>query len=382
MHPLRAPSAAIVLPLVACFAAGSLYGWSGLSQAVRATFGVGHAEVGQVFSIAIVAFTLGVLLAAAVGRSIGPSLGLAMSALAGAGCLAAAAAVAQFYLVVLFYGVGFGFCAGLVYALALSLTVQSGPRMTALAVASFGLGGILFGYLFRSSANNAFGLSSLLPAAALLGLAGLAGLALPPRHLPIRPTRQPAFDATVRRSQPVILWAVFFGGSAAGLMVLGQSSAMIEDLGADTALSSVVVAAVATGNTCGRLLVAAVPSSVRPARILQSALVAVCVGLAILVGTSTSAIALAGATFVAVGYGLIAATVPIMTREISGDAAFNRVFGLVFTAWGAAGLLAPWVAGAMRDATGSFVLPVQMALATAVAALVAACLLRTGPRVG
>ncbi len=205
---------------------------------------------------------------------------------------------------------------------------------------------------------------------------------MPQRRLPIRLTGQPVFDAAVRRGQPMVLWAVFFGGSAAGLMVLGQSSAMIEDLGAGTALSSVVVAAVAAGNTCGRLLVAAVPSSVRPARILQAALVAVCFGLAILVGTSTSAIALAGATFVAVGYGLIAATVPIMTREISGDAAFNRVFGLVFTAWGAAGLLAPWVAGAMRDATGSFVLPVQMALATAVAALVAACLLRSGPRVG
>jgi MFS family permease len=236
---------------------------------------VGHAQVGQVFSLAILAFTLGVFLASMLARHFGAARGMALAALVGTLCLTAVAVAGTFVQVLQGYGVGFGLCAGLIYALALMQASQAGARMTAVAVASFGLGGILFGYLFRRAAATGAGMDALWPASALLCAAGLAALRIPQPGEPGAP-RTPALNPPpARRGQHVILWVIFFGGSAAGLMVLGQSTAMVEDLGASVALSAAVVAGVAAGNTGGRLLVAVTAPGLGAARVLQGALAVV-----------------------------------------------------------------------------------------------------------
>ncbi|MGQ0564221.1 MAG: MFS transporter [Gemmobacter sp.] len=382
MRTLRRSGATRLTPLLVCFAAGSLYGWSGLSQVVRAKFDVGHTQVGQVFSVAILAFTLGVLLAPMLARHVGTARGMALAALAGAACLAAVAVARTFVQVLLGYGAGFGLCAGLVYALALTLAARTGPRVTAVAVAGFGLGGILFGTLFRRAAAAGAGLDALWPAAALLGAAALVALAAPQSVDPADPKDPGTQPSAASAHQRMLLWMVFFGGSAAGLMVLGQSTAMVEDLGASVTLSTAVVAGVAAGNTGGRLLVAVAATRFGAARILQAALAVVCCGLAVLLMAAGPGMALTGAVTVATGYGLVAASVPVMTREIAGTAGFARAFGPVFTAWGVAGLVAPWAAGAMRDASGSFALPLLAALGLAGAAAVVAFALRSGARSG
>jgi hypothetical protein len=51
---------------------------------------------------------------------------------------------------------------------------------------------------------------------------------------------------------------------------------------------------------------------------------------------------MAGATIViAVGYGMVAATLPVLTLRASSPGSFSRAFGFVFTGWGTARLLAP-----------------------------------------
>ena len=68
---------------------------------------------------------------------------------------------------------------------------------------------------------------------------------------------------------------------------------------------------------------------------------------------------------VAFAYGQLAATIPLLVKAHVSPAAFSGAFGLVFTGWGVAGLIGPWTAGWVLDATGTlqYALVICMALA-------------------
>ncbi len=71
------------------------------------------------------------------------------------------------------------------------------------------------------------------------------------------------------------------------------------------------------------------------------------------------------------GYGAIIAVYPVAIANRFG-AAGPRVYGRVFTAWGFAGLAAPWAAGAIYDLEASYTaaLVVAAAISTVSALLV------------
>jgi hypothetical protein len=85
---------------------------------------------------------------------------------------------------------------------------------------------------------------------------------------------------------------------------------------------------------------------------------------------------LAGIGLVALAYGAHIATFPVAIRRTFGAASFAWAYGWVFTAWGIAGIAAPWLAGALFDPSTGY----QMAFvaAMAVAALGLACNLVLG----
>ena len=98
--------------------------------------------------------------------------------------------------------------------------------------------------------------------------------------------------------------------------------------------------------------------------------------VAMITGPHIALVLCVGLVLVAAGYGLLAAAVPSVTRAAFGAVEFSRKFSLVFTAWGVAGLSAPWISGALFDATGDFRLALLSALGmtllfgTAAAALI------------
>jgi hypothetical protein len=57
-------------------------------------------------------------------------------------------------------------------------------------------------------------------------------------------------------------------------------------------------------------------------------------------------------------------------------AQFARRFSVIFTAWGVAGLLSPWIAGAIFDDTGSFGGAIMVALIATLVSASSALLLR------
>ena len=68
---------------------------------------------------------------------------------------------------------------------------------------------------------------------------------------------------------------------------------------------------------------------------------------------------------------MTAAGVPLLARRAAGPEAFAHTFGIVFTGWGAAGLIGPWFAAALRDRTGHWESGLALALGGSLVALAA-----------
>ena len=136
---------------IAGVSAGALYGWSALAAPLQQAYQVRAAEVGQVFSFALLSFTLAVVVAPMLRRRLGTSTALAISA-ATAGLFTALAAFApNFTVFVALFSVGFGGTSGLIYSTTIDMAARSStPRIaTPVFVALFGLGGVIFGPLWK-----------------------------------------------------------------------------------------------------------------------------------------------------------------------------------------------------------------------------------------
>ncbi len=75
-----------------------------------------------------------------------------------------------------------------------------------------------------------------------------------------------------------------------------------------------------------------------------------------------------GLVATATGYGLLASAMPTLVGSLFGKHVFAHFFSIVFTAWGVAGLVAPWIAGVIFDNTGSFDAAILAALISTVGA--------------
>ena len=171
------------------------------------------------------------------------------------------------------------------------------------------------------------------------------------------------------------LWLMLFCGSGPGLLCHGHAAAMLTaasplEGAAAAALGPLGVSAMATGSLLGRMgggvLIDRV--SARRCLVLLPLLTAVTLALPLAlpgsVPITTAALAGCGLT-----YGLNAVALPVLVSRLYGAEKFGSAYGKVFTAWGSAGILAPWLAGRLFDVTGGY----QASLATAMgAALVAA----------
>ncbi len=362
-----------------CFCAGGLYGWSALIAPLQAAFDVSTAQTGLVFSIAIVCFTLSVTTAPHLLQQTAPLRRLAIFASGGALSIVLASIAPNYLLFLASFSAGFGTFSGAIYISSLGVAAQSASPLqsTPFMVAAFGVGGAVFGPAWRLLEVTELGIAMLWPLAIALALSALLAWCISQSGVTVA---SPIATAT-KTVRPVhgttlsLIWLIFAFGSFGGLMILGLAAKMLETAHASVALSSVTLAGIALGNTLGRISVAGFTKIMRPITSVFIALSAGGVGIILTLLDASSTALAAGMCLIAAGYGVLASAVPSLTRAIYGAAMFQRRFALIFSAWGVAGFFAPWITGAIFDATGSFDLAVCLALgATVFTALAATAL--------
>jgi len=368
--------AELVIAAMLCFCAGGLYGWSALIPIIEVQFNASAAQSGLVFSIAIVAFTSAVIATPRLPPMLNGLKGCAVFGFIGALYLLLAMMASSYLLFLFAFGVGFGLCSGAIYINALGIAANTARPaiVTPLVVASFGLGGAVFGVLWRLLVLNHWGAAALMPLVLCLLLLSVCGLIVCAGIAPLdkakaASTAQSQADQLCK-GKPVIfglLWFSFALGSAGGVMVLGLASKMTDSAGATAAVTSIAIAGVAIGNTLGRASVGGVNYYFKPINTALLAVVVVATGLLVMFFSTTAAYVAAGLIIVAIGYG---ATMPALVGAIYGKERFSRVFSFVFSAWGLAGLLAPWLAGIAHDRTNDFQLAILVALLVTICSVV------------
>jgi MFS family permease len=343
----RALTGAVLLDL----AVSPLFAWDVFTDSLGRDLGVSHALLAGVFSVGLAAFMFGVL---AGGRAADafPPRRLALAALGGTvlGLLGSAAASS---VVVLFltFGVLVGTSTGLGYAtavrvagtvasgrgLALGLVVSAYAAGTAVLapVASALLAGLGRGWTFVVLAGV---LGVLLAVAAAL----VPGTA-PNTGRPVRSTRR------VRPGGAIIaLWLAFGLGSAPALAAFAQAG----NLAGDATVVTLAVVLLNLGNFAGRLIAGPLSDRIgrRAALHANSALlVLACVPLAL---GGSGVLALAALLLLGTQYGALSTLTPAATSDVVPAERFGTTYGLVFTSWGIAGLVAPVAAAALATVVG------------------------------
>lgn len=370
----------LILAGLICFCAGGLYGWSAIIGVLQSAFAISTADAGFAFSIAVVTFTIAVLATLKMPQASRRPKSLPALGLIAAISIGASVVAPNFLSFVIFFSICFGAASGAIYMVALNMAaVSDRPSVfTPVMVAAFGLGGAVFGPLWRLLAEAGWGLSSLLILSIALGTVSLIGFIAPaPQNGHMLVANPPPDAPTVTKPyQIVLVWMLFAFGSAGGLMVIGMASKIVEVAGSGVALSSAMLAGIAIGNTSGRLSVAGFNQVFDP--ISVAIIAAIIGGIGLIVANTADNPALIALAFilVALGYGMTASAVPSITVALFGRGNFNRIFPIVFTAWGVAGLSAPWIAGAIFDRMGSFSGAILAAFAATVLAGAIALLLR------
>mmetsp|Transcript_49337 Transcript_49337/g.139693 ORF Transcript_49337/g.139693 Transcript_49337/m.139693 type:complete len:144 (+) Transcript_49337:1430-1861(+) len=129
----------------------------------------------------------------------------------------------------------------------------------------------------------------------------------------------------------------------------------------------------ASGSLVGRLgsgvLVDRVPA--------RTCLAVVPLATAVSIATSTvwsNSVTVAAAALWGMGltYGMNAVAISVIVSRTVGSSLFSEAYSWVFTAWGAGGVIAPWLAGRLFDLTGGYRAALVVASASAVAASFAA----------
>ncbi|MEM1199074.1 MAG: MFS transporter [Pseudomonadota bacterium] len=348
---------AMVLTLIL----GSVHAFSVFLAPMEQAFSASRAQVSLTYSLALVCLTLAVLAGHRVfGLLKPPVFALLACALAAFGCLIASWS-STLGGVWIGYSVLFGAANGLGYGYALQISAQAMPERKALAMglttAAYALGAAVFpGLLSRALAGSGFA-GALQMLAMILAIAGVVAASLLHFARARFEIAAPTAPSDAPGSAPgllIHLWIAYGAGVSAGLMVIGHATGLATSAGASKPLVLWAPILVAIGNMMGGVLAGWLTDRVSTQTVLTGLPILSLAGLLALLMLPGAGTALAGLALIGFAYGAIIAVYPAVISYLFGTLNGIRAYGRVFTAWGTAGLILPWLAGYLFDISRSY----------------------------
>jgi MFS family permease len=332
---------------VANLAVGTLFGWSLVAGPAAEAVGMSDGSAALVFASAIVVLAVVLLMLGPLQRRLGPRKLLhAAAGLGGGGLLLAATAQHPLLLwvgVAVLFGAANGLAYGVAAGLAARVPASRRGTATGLVVGSYAAGPVLLGPV-APSVLDLVGWRSAMAALAVTVAGLLVGAARWVPADPLAGDRRGRRDPVPRRDV-VLLWVVFAGGTAPGLLLFAHAVPVAQDLQLSLRAAGLAVSALAAGNLVGRLAAGAWSDRIGRLRAVTLALATGAVAIVALALPTSHPVVLAGYLGTGLAYGAVSALMPAATADRVGAAAFPSTYGLVFTGWGCAGLLAPLVGG-------------------------------------
>src|SRR5512140_1387045 len=351
-------------------ALGTLYGWSVFVAPLEERFGWKRADTSMVFTIAVSVFALSFVLAGRLQDKFGPLYcSLAGGVLVSLGFFLCAYTTSLTYLFVCFGVIG-GLGNGFGYATPIPVMAKWFPDKrglaVGLAVGGYGAGSAIFGPLAQLKLIPAYGLPAtfqILGAIFLvMTMAGAVLLRNPPAGY--RPDGwSPAAGsraAAAREFTPgemlrtrtfYLMWVGYALGCSAGLMVISQLVPFAKSAGfAGAALSTMTLVVGAFGNASGRILSGWMSDRLGRINVLRTMIGISMIAIPALYAGGHNVGALYLAVFVVYWcYGTQLSVNGVAASDFWGTRNAGINYGLLFTAWGVAGIIGPRIGGVLYD---------------------------------
>ncbi len=385
---------------------GILYVWSVLKSGIPDSWGWTNADKALPYSLMCIMFSATMVPAGRLQDRFGPRIVTLLGGfLAGLGliiCGFGGSSVAVFTIgfgCITGAGVGFGYAAPTPASIKWFPPERTGI-IAGIVVAGFGIAPVLLAPLtswllrlfeFTDASGTVYkGISSTLIS---LGIFTWVVVGLLAQFIQNPPEGFVSAKNTARRAKPDgaefatkamlgtvqfwLLYAMYFCGAAAGLTFFSVA----QDLGkrslGELAFFAVVI--IAVGNTFGRISSGVLSDRIGRQWTLFCAFV--CQGLMVATlfflarhGGGTWMIILPVVFLLGMNYGANLALFPAACKDYFGLRNFGLNYGWMFTAFGSAGLIMPWVNGRIKDVTGNFnlayVIIISMMTLSALLALV------------
>jgi len=360
---------------------GVLYAWSVLRVNFQEYWGWTASEAGLPFSLAIACFAITMMVAGRIQDKIGPrwvmtaggilcGLGLFIGGLIGNNPLGIAIA----------FGVIAGMGGGAGYACATPPAIKwfhpsIKGKISGLTVGGFGLSAVYYSPL------TGFLIGQFGPETAMMIL-GVAIFALttlcaqfvknPPKgYLPAVPAgyKEPEQTATSKPSSADFTWRemmqtktfwmifiMFVATASVGLMVIGNvTSIAVTQMGVtDAGVFAFLAAWLALVNTLGRVLGVLMSDKIGRINALYVVLILQAANMFGFLFYNNLATLVLGVTIIGFCFGTFLSVFPPLTADLYGLKNFGQNYGIMFLAWGVAGILMPMLTNFLYDMQGNF----------------------------
>jgi MFS transporter, OFA family, oxalate/formate antiporter len=361
----------LVGALLMTLALGTLYAWSVFVAPLENEFGWKRAQTSIVFTIAAVMFATSLLIAGRLQDRFGPFwMAITGGVLVSMGFFLCAYTSSLHYLY-LCYGVLGGIGNGFGYATVVPVMAKWFPEKRGLAIglalAGYGGGSAIFGPVANLVLFPHFGWRTacmILGGVFLVMTMGAASLLKNPpegyrvdrsipaassrvvmshyQFTPLEVLRTPAF---------YFMWVGFGLGSSAGLLVISQLVPFARSQGIPgITLATMSLAVGASGNVCGRILSGWLSDVLGRLNTLRVVLAISTVAIPVMYWAGAHVLAVYVMVFIVYFcYGAQGSVNPTTVADFWGTRHAGANYGLLFTAWGVAGVIGPTIGGVLFD---------------------------------
>ena len=379
-------------------ALGSLYAWSVFVLPLEKEFGWTRAQTSWVFTIAIVFFAMSFIVAGRIQDLKGPRLCAAIGGVLVSAGFILASVTSSLIGLYLSFGVVVGLGNGFGYATPTPVGSKWFPDkrglVIGLMVGGYGAGSAILGPLATQMVASMGWRPTFRLLGALFFVMTMTGTALlknpPPGYRPPNwhasaATALAGRDCTTREmmATPMFygLWLAFCLGTTAGLMTISQLVPFARNAGMSATVATFAITVGAFGNAGGRILSGWMSDSLGRVRTLQTMILISAVAMPVLFLVRQQLLPFYALVAVVYWcYGTQLSVFASTTADFYGTKNLGTNYGVLFTAWGAAGILGPAIAGRVFDRFGDYRYAFFTAAALALVALASLSIARPPAR--
>lgn len=353
---------------------GSLYAWSVFVLPLEKEFGWARAQTSWVFTIAIIAFAISFVIAGRIQDKRGPRIcALIGAVMVSLGFFLSSVTTSLLFLYICF-GVIVGIGNGFGYAVPMPVGSKWFPDkrglVVGLMVGGYGAGSAIFGPVANLLVERVGWRATFQILAAVFFVMGMIGTALlknpPPGYRPEGWAPQAAqakvllspdipTSEMLRTTTFYALWVAYCLGTTAGLMTISQLVPFARNTGLSAAAATLAITVGAVGNAGGRILSGWLSDTLGRLTTLRIMILASAFAMpALYLMREQAALFYILVAAVYWCYGTQLSVFASTSADFYGTRHLGMNYGVLFTAWGVAGILGPIIAARVYDSTGDY----------------------------